>query len=180
MNHTVALPGSMIWMGIRLSSGSRPQSPKGPSTALTQSVFCSYGPVVVEWPEMLCAWSSQYPHRPIPPDQSRSVYRSSAAPAVLQRAPYCRATFAITTNGSGQVEKAPALDFVERIVRIGDRRKRNDVFRFQASDRKLATLKPAAFSHELFQRGYLFPTAGIAKADFPRVTARLLPRSITR
>jgi len=22
---------------------------------------------------MLCAWSSQYPHRPIPPDQSRSV-----------------------------------------------------------------------------------------------------------
>jgi hypothetical protein len=36
---------------------------------------------------MLCAWSSQYPHRPIPPDQSRSVYRSSAAPAVLQRAP---------------------------------------------------------------------------------------------
>ena len=24
---------------------------------------------------MLCAWSSQYPHRPIPPDQSRSVYR---------------------------------------------------------------------------------------------------------
>src|SRR6266403_3830442 len=76
MNHTVALPGSMIWMGIRLSSGSRPQSPKGPSTALTQSVFCSYGPIVIEWPEMLCAWSSQYPHRPIPPDQSRSVYRS--------------------------------------------------------------------------------------------------------
>src|SRR5713226_3150694 len=73
MNHTVALPGSMIWMGIRLSSGSRPQSPKGPSSALTQSVFCSYGPVVEEWPEMLCAWSSQYPHRPIPPDQSRSV-----------------------------------------------------------------------------------------------------------
>src|SRR5258707_13027536 len=73
MNHTVALPGSMIWMGIRLSSGSRPQSPKGPSTALTQSVFCSYGPVVVEWRGMLCAWSSQYPHRPIPPDQSRSV-----------------------------------------------------------------------------------------------------------
>src|ERR1700732_3585424 len=31
MNPTVALPGSMIWMGIRLSSGSRPQSPKGPS-----------------------------------------------------------------------------------------------------------------------------------------------------
>ena len=25
---------------------------------------------------MLCAWSSQYPHRPIPPDQSRSVYRA--------------------------------------------------------------------------------------------------------
>jgi hypothetical protein len=25
---------------------------------------------------MLCAWSSQYPHRPIPPDQSRSVYQS--------------------------------------------------------------------------------------------------------
>src|SRR5580692_83009 len=77
MNRTVALPGSMTWMGIRLSSGSRrPQSPKGPSSALTQSVFCSYGPVVVEWPGMLCAWSSQYPHRPIPPDQSRSVYRS--------------------------------------------------------------------------------------------------------
>src|SRR5216683_7151028 len=74
MKHTVALPGSMIWMGIRLSSGSRPQSPKGPSAALTQSVFCSYGPVVVERPEMLCAWSSQYLHRPIPPDQSPSVY----------------------------------------------------------------------------------------------------------
>src|ERR1700730_10491968 len=73
MNHTVALPGSMIWMGIRLSSGSRPQSPKGPSTALTQSVFCSYGPVVVKWSDMLCAWTSQYPHRPIPPVQSRSV-----------------------------------------------------------------------------------------------------------
>jgi len=29
MNPTVALPGSMTWMGIRLSSGSRPQSPKG-------------------------------------------------------------------------------------------------------------------------------------------------------
>src|SRR5882762_2770658 len=29
MNPTAALPGSMIWMGIRLSSGSRPQSPKG-------------------------------------------------------------------------------------------------------------------------------------------------------
>src|SRR5438552_14645818 len=28
MNPTVALPGSMTWMGIRLSSGSRPQSPK--------------------------------------------------------------------------------------------------------------------------------------------------------
>src|SRR5882724_1862534 len=56
MNPTVALPGSMTRMGIRLSSGSRcPQSPKGPSTALIQSVFCSYGPVVVEWPEMLCA-----------------------------------------------------------------------------------------------------------------------------
>src|SRR5437879_6346880 len=56
MHPTAALPGSMTWMGIRLSSGSRcPQSPKGPSTALTQSVFCSYGPVVVEWPEMLCA-----------------------------------------------------------------------------------------------------------------------------
>jgi hypothetical protein len=34
-----------------------------------------------------CARSSQYTHRPILPDQSRSVYRSSAAPAVLQRAP---------------------------------------------------------------------------------------------
>src|SRR5712692_1514930 len=67
MNPTVALPGSMTWMGIRLSSGSRsPQSPKGLRLQLTQSVFCSYGPVVVEWPEMLCAWSSQYPHRPIP------------------------------------------------------------------------------------------------------------------
>src|ERR1039458_8305725 len=29
MNPTVALPGSMTWMGIRLSSGSHPQSPKG-------------------------------------------------------------------------------------------------------------------------------------------------------
>src|SRR6266704_6278647 len=30
MNPTVALPGSMTWMGIRLSSGSScPQSPKG-------------------------------------------------------------------------------------------------------------------------------------------------------
>jgi hypothetical protein len=30
MNPTVALPGSMTWMGIRLSSGSRsPQSPEG-------------------------------------------------------------------------------------------------------------------------------------------------------
>src|ERR1035438_10718736 len=30
MNPTAALPGSMTWMGIRLSSGSRcPQSPKG-------------------------------------------------------------------------------------------------------------------------------------------------------
>jgi transposase len=27
---------------------------------------------------MLCAWSSQYPHRPIPPDLSRSVYDSAA------------------------------------------------------------------------------------------------------
>jgi hypothetical protein len=76
------LPGSMTWMGIRLSSGSRrPQSPKkGLPLHLLNRFFCSYGPVVVEWPEMFCAWSSQYPHRPIPPDQSRSVYRSSAAP----------------------------------------------------------------------------------------------------
>ena len=91
MNPTVALPGSMIWMGIRLSSGSRrPQSPKGLPLHFTQSVFCSYGPVVVEWPEMLCAQSSQYPHRPIPPDQSRSVEVNGTgsvvvpAPAVLQ------------------------------------------------------------------------------------------------
>jgi hypothetical protein len=39
---------------------------------------------------MLCAWSSQYPHRPIPPDQSRSVEVNGTgsvvvpAPAVLQ------------------------------------------------------------------------------------------------
>src|ERR1700739_597511 len=42
MNHTVALPGSMIWMGIRLSSGSRPQSPRA-FRALIQSGFCSHG-----------------------------------------------------------------------------------------------------------------------------------------
>jgi hypothetical protein len=35
---------------------------------------------------MLCAWSSQYPHRPIPPDQSRSVY-DSAAPGVVNMLP---------------------------------------------------------------------------------------------
>src|ERR1700687_5573371 len=52
MNPTVALPGSLTWMGIGLSSGSRcPQSPKGLPLTLTQSVFCSYGRVVVEWPE---------------------------------------------------------------------------------------------------------------------------------
>jgi hypothetical protein len=39
---------------------------------------------------MLCAWSSQYPHRPIPPDQSRSVEVNGTgsvvvpAPAILQ------------------------------------------------------------------------------------------------
>ena len=39
---------------------------------------------------MLCAWSSQYPHRPIPPDQSRSVEVNGTgsvvvpAPAELQ------------------------------------------------------------------------------------------------
>jgi len=39
---------------------------------------------------MLCAWSPQYPHRPIPPDQSRSVEVNGTgsvvvpAPAVLQ------------------------------------------------------------------------------------------------
>jgi hypothetical protein len=39
---------------------------------------------------MLCAWSSQYPHRPIPPDQSRSEEVNGIgrvvvpAPAVLQ------------------------------------------------------------------------------------------------
>jgi hypothetical protein len=27
---------------------------------------------------VICAWSSQYPHRPIPPDQSRRVYDSAA------------------------------------------------------------------------------------------------------
>jgi hypothetical protein len=35
---------------------------------------------------MLCAWSSQYPHRAIPPDQSRSVY-DSAAPGVVNMLP---------------------------------------------------------------------------------------------
>src|SRR5690348_660327 len=78
MNPTVALPGSMTWMEIRLSSGSRsPQSPK--TFHRTYSIgFYSHGPVVVEWPEMPCAWSSQYPHRPIPPDQSRIVDRPRA------------------------------------------------------------------------------------------------------
>jgi len=35
---------------------------------------------------MLCAWSSQYPHRPTPPEQSRSVY-DSAAPGVVNVLP---------------------------------------------------------------------------------------------
>src|SRR5882724_4511698 len=45
MNHTVALPGAMIWMGIRLSSGNRPQSPKGPSTALAHLSGTRTGPL---------------------------------------------------------------------------------------------------------------------------------------
>src|SRR5216684_5100626 len=86
MNPTVALPGSMTWMGIRLSSGSRcPQSPKClPLHLLNRfSAATSYGPVVVEWREMLCAWSSQYPHRPIPPDQSRSVEVNGSGSVVV-------------------------------------------------------------------------------------------------
>src|ERR1700687_919549 len=40
MSPTVALPGSMTWMGIRLSSGSRcPQSPKGLSLHLFNHSF---------------------------------------------------------------------------------------------------------------------------------------------
>src|SRR6267142_3359540 len=43
MNHTVALPGSMIWMGIRLSSGSRPQSPKGRTGPLSLTLASYLG-----------------------------------------------------------------------------------------------------------------------------------------
>src|SRR5208282_2568505 len=46
MSPTVALPGSMTWMGIRLSSGSRcPQSPKGLPLHLLNRKLSRYGSV---------------------------------------------------------------------------------------------------------------------------------------
>src|SRR5205807_2345150 len=55
MNPTVALPGSMKWMGIRLSSGSRrPQSPKG----LPLKIICnsSRDPFQKELAHAPCMW----------------------------------------------------------------------------------------------------------------------------
>src|ERR1700687_3834694 len=51
MNPTAALPGSMTWMGIRLSSGSRcPQSPKGLPLHLLNRFSVATVPSNVETP----------------------------------------------------------------------------------------------------------------------------------
>src|ERR1700676_3176408 len=64
MNPTVALPGSMTWMGIRLSSGSRcPQSPKGLPLHLLNRFFVATVRVLETRQELTGAdraWAEQY------------------------------------------------------------------------------------------------------------------------
>src|SRR5258708_5339721 len=67
-----------------------------------------------------CAWSSQYPHRPIPPDQPRSVYRSSgsrrASTCSSQNFPCPRTCTSITHLASCQSRNPPTISSDESFV----------------------------------------------------------------
>src|SRR5260370_23241781 len=115
MNPTVALPGSMTWMGIRLSSGSRrPQSSKGfPLHVLIPcktEVSRKPIPMNPEIADMLWRWRLETPYNKpgdwifasphkagIQPYWPGSLFRAHVKPGASESGHFCAGRLAQTT-----------------------------------------------------------------------------------